>query len=124
MDVTITYVEVTALLGPALPSLAPRPTFKSIRVLRQHLERALQCLPCPQSSHLGWTGLVMTRGMYALLLPTNAFRLPNNPGPAVDYTRADPNNHMPLTRMEPALVNAAFARQKHYFQSLQNIERA
>jgi hypothetical protein len=66
----------------------------------------------------------MSCRMYALLLPTNAFCLPNNPGPAADYTRADPNNHTPLTRTEQDSIDAAFARQKHYFQSLQNIERA
>ena len=49
MDVTITFDKVTALVGPRLPSLAPRPTLKSIRVLRQHHKRALQNLPCPQS---------------------------------------------------------------------------
>jgi hypothetical protein len=62
--------------------------------------------------------------MYALLLPTNAFHLPNNPGPATDYTRADPNNRTPLTRLEQALVDVVFACQKHFFKSLLNIKRA
>jgi hypothetical protein len=110
MDVTITFDKVTALIGPTLPSLAPRPTFESIRVLRQHLKCALQNLPCPQSTHLGWKGLVTLRGMYALLLPNNAFRLPVDPGPAANYTRADPNNLMPLTRTEQATVDTAFAQ--------------
>ena len=51
------------------------------------------------------------------------FRLPIDPSPAANYTRADPNDLTPLTRMEQATVNTAFARQKHYFQSMQNIDR-
>ncbi len=66
----------------------------------------------------------MSCGMYALLLPNNAFRLPLNPGPATNYTRADPNNLTPLTHTEQATVITVFARQKHYFQSMQNIECA
>jgi hypothetical protein len=124
MDVTITFDEITALIGPTLPSLAPRPMFKIIRVLRRHLECTLQNLPCPQSTHLGWNGLVMLHRMYALLSPNNAFRLPIDPSPAANYTRADPNDLTPLTRMEQATVNTAFAQQKYYFQSMQNIERA
>ncbi len=119
MDVTITFNKVTALIGPTLPSLAPWSMFKSIRVLRRHLKHALQNLPCPQSTHLGWKGLVMLCGMYALLSPNNAFRLPVNPGPATNFTRDDPNHLMPLMRMEQATVNTAFD-----FQSMQNIERA
>jgi hypothetical protein len=124
MDVTITFDKVTALIGPTLPSLAPRPTFKSIRVLRRHLEHALQNLPCPQSTYLGWKGLVMSCGMYTLLLPNNAFRLPVDPGLARIFTRAAPNKLTPLTRTEQATVDTAFAQQKHYFQSMQNIEHA
>jgi hypothetical protein len=123
MDSTITFEEITALLGPTLPSLAPRPMLESIRVLHHHLEHTQQRLPCPQSTHLGWKGLVMSCGMYALLAPNNAFHLPNNPGPAVDYTRADPNDLTPLTRTEQASVDAMFARQKHYFHLLQNIKK-
>jgi hypothetical protein len=59
MDVTITYDEVAALIGINIPSLEPRPNFEHIRVLRLHFERALQCLPCPQSTQLRWKGLVM-----------------------------------------------------------------
>jgi hypothetical protein len=109
MNVTITFDKVTALIGPTLPSLAPWPTFESIRVLRQHLKCALQHLPCPQSTHLGWKGLVMSCGMYALLLPNNAFRLPVDPSPAANYTRANPNNLTPLMRTEQATVDTAFA---------------
>jgi hypothetical protein len=124
MDSTIMFEEVTALLGPTLPSLAPRHMFEIIRVLRRHLKRALQRLPCPQSTHLGWKGLVMLRRMYTLLAPNNAFCLPNNPGPATDYTRANPNNFALLTHMEQASVDAVFSCQRYYFQSLQNVEGA
>jgi hypothetical protein len=123
MDATITYDEVAALIGPNILLLEPRPTFESIRVLRCHFERALQHLPCPQSTHLGWKGLVMSCAMY-MLLTVNLFCTPNNPSPAADYTYADPANLTPLTCMEQASVDTAFARQKHYFHLMQNIKRA
>jgi hypothetical protein len=99
MDETITYDEVVALLGNSIPSLEPRPKFESIWILCGHFERALQCIPCPQSTQYEWQGLVMSRAMYALLT-VNAFHLPNNPTPAADYTPVDPNKCTPLTCME------------------------
>jgi hypothetical protein len=53
-----------------------------------------------------------------------AFHQPNYPGPATDYTRADSNNLTPLMHTEQATINNAFAHQKHYFQSMQNVECA
>ena len=84
----------------------------------------LQTLPCPQSVHLGWKGLVMSHGMYTLLSSANAFHHPNNPSPAAVYTRAKPTNTTPLTRTEQATIDAAFVSQMHYFQSLQHIKHA
>jgi hypothetical protein len=112
-----------ALLGSNIPLLEPRPIFKSICVLCRHFKRALQHLPCPQSTQYGWQGLVMSRAMYGLLT-VNAFCLPNNPGPAADYTPADPNDRTPLTRTEQASVDAAFVCECHYFLTYQNIKRA
>ena len=65
----------------------------------------------------------MSRGMYALLTPT-PFRRPNTPGPALVYTRNDPADTTPLTRTEQASIDTAFACERHYYQSLINIERA
>ncbi len=65
----------------------------------------------------------MSRGMYALLTPT-PFHQPNDPGPAAVYTRNDPTDWTPLTRTEQASINTAFAPERHYYQSLINIERA
>jgi hypothetical protein len=122
MDATITYNEVAALIGPNIPLLEPRPTFKSIRVLRRHFKCSLQCLPCPQSTHLGWKGLAMLHTMYTLLT-INAFCTPNNPGLAANYTRVDPANLTPLTRTEQASIDTTYAQEKHYFHSMQNTER-
>ncbi len=108
MDATITYDEVAALLGTNIPLLEPHPNFEHIRVLHCHFEWALQHLPCPQSTQLGWKGLVMLRVMYALLT-VNAFCLPINPGPAADFTCADPNNLTPLMHRERASINKTFA---------------
>jgi hypothetical protein len=123
MDSTITYDEVPTLIGPNITSLVPRLTFESIRVLHHHFERALQHLLCPQSTHLGWKGLVMSRAMYALLT-INPFCTPNNKGPAADCTCTDPANLTPLMHTKQATVNTAFAHQKHYFHLMQNIKCA
>jgi hypothetical protein len=89
MGVTITYDKVVALLVSNIPLLEPRLNFESICILHCHFKCALQRLPCLQSTQYGWQGLVMSRAMCGRLI-VNAFHLPNNPEPAVDYTRADP----------------------------------
>ncbi len=100
MDATITYDEVTTLVGVNIPLLNPRTNFEQIQVLRCHFERALQHLPCPQSTLHGWKGMVMARELNALITP-NAICLPNNPGNAAVYVRptvaGQPANNTPLT---------------------------
>jgi hypothetical protein len=123
MDANITYNEVSALIGPNIPLLEPRPTFESIWVLHCCFERSLQHLTCPQHNHLGWKGLVMSRGMYTLLT-VNLFCTPNTPGPVADYTRDNPANLTPLTRTEQASIDTTFAREKHYYHLMKNIEHA
>jgi len=129
MDLTITFDEVTTLVGANLPSLEPRPTFERIRTLRRHFKRALQRLPCPQSTLHGWKGLVMARELYTLLTgQNNPFRVPIDPGAVAIYTRPVVTGQQvdlsPLSRTEQATIDTQFARQKHYFLSLQNIKRA
>ena len=126
MDATITYDEVAALVVVNIPTLEPRPSFERICMLRWHLERALQRLPCPQSAQHGWKGMVMARELYSLL--TNIpFCLPTNPGPAAIYVRAvvmgQPVNNAPLSRTEQASIDILFNRHKHSFLLIQNIER-
>ena len=127
MDATITYDEVYALVGANVPSLEPRPNFDHIRKLRRHFENALQRLPCPQSVQHGWKGMVMAQNMYALLT-TTPFRIPTTPGDTPTYIRAilagEPTDNTPLTQTEQATIDSTFARRKHYFLSMQNIERA
>ncbi len=123
MDATITYDEVAALIGTNIPLLDPCPTFESIRELHRHFECSLQCLPCPQSNHLGWKGLVMSRAMY-VLLTVNVCCTPNDPGLAADYTCANPADLPPLTRTEQASIDTTFAREKHYYHLMKNIEHA
>jgi hypothetical protein len=65
----------------------------------------------------------MSRDMYALLTPS-PFQQPNNPGPVAVYIRNDPNNTTPLTRTEQATIDTTFAHERHYYQSLINIQRA
>jgi hypothetical protein len=123
MNSTIAYDQVAALLGTNIPLLEPCPNFEHIRILRCHFERALQHFLRPQSTQLGWKGLVMLQAMYALLT-VNAFHLLIKPGPAADYTRADPNNLRPLMHTKQASADTTFNRQKHYFLLLQNIKPA
>jgi hypothetical protein len=131
MEVTIAYDEVTNLVGVNIPmTKKEHPNFESICLLRHHFKRELQRLPCPQSTLLGWKGLVMAQELYALpnLMP---FRTTNNPGPNAIYIRAlDPEklnaqpDPAPLTRTEQATIDTSFACPKHYFLSMRNIERA
>ena len=114
MDLSITFDEVTTLVGANLPLLEPRPTFERIRTLRQHFERALQRLPCPQSTLHGWKGLVMARELYTLLTgPSNPFRIPIDPGGVAIYTRPVVTGQQvdvsPLSRTEQATINTQFA---------------
>jgi hypothetical protein len=107
--------------------LEPRPNFERIRMLHRHLERALQCLPCPQSVQHRWKGMVMARELYSLL--TNIpFHLPTNPGKAAVYVHAvvtgQPVDNTPLSRTEQALIDTLFNRHKHYFLLMQNIKHA
>jgi hypothetical protein len=71
--------------------------------------------------------MVMAQELYALLTLT-AFHFPNNPGEAVGYTRAtmagQPVDNTPLTRTEQSTINTCFSREKHYYLSMRNIERA
>jgi hypothetical protein len=125
MDTVITIDEVTTLLT-SLPSLANvRPNFKNIRVLCRHFERALQCLPCPQSTLHGWKGMVMSQELYTLLTP-NLFHLPNDPGLNAVYVRrvVVPDPSVPLTQTEQATMDTTFACQKNYYRSMVNIKCA
>jgi hypothetical protein len=65
--------------------------------------------------------------LYALLTP-NAFCLHNNPCNAAVYNcptvAGQPINNMLLTQTKQATINTRFAREKHYFLSMRNIERA
>jgi hypothetical protein len=126
MDATISYDEVAALVGVNIPTLEPCPNFERIRTLRQHFERALQHLPCPQSVQHGWKGMVMAHELYALLT-IQPFRLPTNPGATATYIRSQtpgqPVNNAPLTRTEQASIDSLFNCRIAYFLSMQNIKR-
>jgi hypothetical protein len=127
MDATITYDEVTTLVGVNILTLEPRPNFEQIWMLRWHFERALQYLPCPQSIQHGWKGMVMACKLYALLT-TQPFRLPTNLRATVIYVcnqlSGQPVNNAPLTRTEQASIDSLFNRRKAYFLLMQNIKRA
>ena len=81
--------EVTTLLIGLSSLQTVCPNFENIRVLRRFFEKALQCLPCPQSTLRGWKGLVMVRPLYALIILA-PFRLPTDPGPLAVYAHAIP----------------------------------
>jgi hypothetical protein len=130
MDTIITTDEVSSLLATIPSLLNVRLNFEHIRVLCRRFERALQSLPCPQSTLHRWKRMVMARELYALFTP-NHFRLPINPGPNAVYicgiNPANPGaapNSAPLTRTEQATVDMTFTRCKNYFLSMVNIERA
>ena len=125
MDATITYDEVAALVGVNIPTLEPRLTFEQIQTLRRHFKCTVQCLPCPQSIHHGWKGMVMARKLYALLT-TQPFCLPTNPGATAIYVRnqlpGQPVDNAPLMRTEQASIDSLFNQRRAYFLLMQNIE--
>jgi hypothetical protein len=127
MDATISYDEVTALVGINIPTLEPHPNFECISTLRRHFVRALQRLPCPQSIQHGWKGMVMARELYALLTIL-LFHLPTNPGATATYicsqTPGQPINNAPLMRTEQTSIDSLFNHRKAYFLSMQDIKRA
>jgi hypothetical protein len=78
--------------------------------------KALKQLVCPQSAIHGWSGMVLSPMVYALLEPT-PFVIPGNPGPVAVYTQF----------ATPAMIkqiNAVFLRLQKEHQSYENIRRA
>jgi hypothetical protein len=115
MDSLITYKEVVELLKNP-PMMLPWPDFAKLQALRKHMTQALKQLVCPQSQIHGWTGLVMDPGLYTLIKPV-AFMVLLNPGAMPVY-----QNFAPPAMMK--MVGYAFERNKNYFLSCSNINRA
>ena len=110
MDTIISYDEVVALVANP-PTILPRQNFTNLRNLRRHIQRALMRVSCPQSSILGWAGLIVSRAMYGLLT-TSPFRIPTDPGPpriAIVDAQGDPvldGQGMPTYQAQPAIGRA------------------
>ncbi len=85
MDSLITYDEAAEFLKNP-PLLSPRPDFSKMRALRKHIVKALKQLLCPQSAVHGWTGMVLSPMVYALLKPI-PFAIPGNPGLVAVYNQ-------------------------------------
>ena len=85
MDSLITFDEAVGFFkNPS--SLSPRPNFLKLFALRKHMVKALKQLICPQSQIHGWSGMVLSPMVYALLKPTH-FAIPGNPGPVALYNQ-------------------------------------
>jgi hypothetical protein len=115
MDQLITIEEAVEFLKNP-PSVSPRPDFAKVRTLRKHIIKALKQLECPQSLAHGWTGLVMDPALYILLEP-NAFVLPASPGATAIYPQFAAPAQMNM-------IDNVFARNKNYYLSYMNINRA
>jgi hypothetical protein len=115
MDCLITFDEAAEFLQNP-PSLSPRPDFSKLRALRKHMVKVLKQLVCPQSTIHGWSGMVLSPMVYALLEPT-PFVIPRNPGPVAVYTQFA----TPVTIKQ---INAVFVRLQKAYQSYKNIRRA
>jgi hypothetical protein len=87
MDSLITLDEAAEFLKNPF-SLSPRPDFSKLRALRKDMRKALKQLVCPQSAIHGWSGMVLSLMVYALLEPT-PFVIPVNPGPVAVYPQFD-----------------------------------
>ena len=115
MDSLITYNEAAEFLKNP-PSLSPRPDFSKMRALRTHMVTALKQLVCPQSAVHGWTGMVLSPMVYALLEPV-AFGIPENPGPVAVYAQFATPSMIKTT-------NNLFKRLQNEHQSYENIRCA
>ncbi len=73
-------------------------------------------LVCPQSQIHRWAGLAMEPNMYALLKAV-PFAIPINPGDMPIYTQFATSSHMKM-------ADAIFLRNKNYYLSYNNINRA
>jgi hypothetical protein len=115
MDSLITYEEAAGFLKNP-PMMLPRADFSKLQALRKHMTQVLKQHVCPQSQIHGWTGLVMDPGLYALIEPV-PFAVPVNPGATLVYQNFSPPAVMKM-------VDYAFERNKNYFLSYMNINRA
>ncbi len=115
MDSLITFDEAAEFLKNP-PSLSPRPDFLKLRALRKHMIKALKQLVCPQSAIQGWSGMVLSPMVYALLKPI-PFVIPGNPGPVAVYTQF-------ATPVMIKQINAVLLRLQKAYQSYKNIRRA
>ena len=84
-DHLIKYKEVPKFLKNP-PTLLPCPDFANLRAMQNHIVKALKRLIWPQSMIHGWSGLVLSPMVYALLKP-NPFVAPTDPGAVVVYTQ-------------------------------------
>lgn len=117
MDTIITYDEARAVL-PRPPSVSPRPNFTNIRALRAYFVKGLKRLPCPQSTVMGWAGMVMAAVLYRMH-SANDFQVPAHPGEAPSFP-----THRRVQRPEQVTIERKFARQNNYHTSYINIYRA
>jgi hypothetical protein len=115
MDHLITLDEAAGFLKNP-PTLAPRPDFAKIQALHKDINTALMQLMCPQSQLHGWAGLAMEPNMYTLLEAV-PFPIPINPGDTPIYTQFATPSHMKM-------ADAIFLRNKNYYLSYKNINRA
>jgi hypothetical protein len=117
MDAVIDYDEAAGFLKNP-PSLEPRPNFVNLRALQKHIVQGLAQLSCPQSDIHGWSGLAMDPAAYQLLEGT-AFTIPPDPGPTVTFPGG-----AAVARTVMKTTEATFDRDKNYFLSYKNIQRA
>jgi hypothetical protein len=87
-----------------------------MRALKKHMVKALKQLLCPQSAVHGWTGMVLSPMVYALLEPT-PFAIPGKPAPVAVY------NLFATPAMIKHADNLFLCLQKDH-QSYDNIQRA
>ena len=115
MDTIITVDDAAGYLINH-PNMASRPNFFKVRALRLHIAKGLRQIHHPERTALGWSGMAIEKGLYALvdIVP---WAMPTDPGPIATYDTND-------GKAEMKMKDAIFKRNKCMFQSGDNISRA
>jgi hypothetical protein len=99
----------------------------NLRALHIHFAHVLKRIPCPQSTINGWSSMVLTPNMYALISAkpfTNEMELKMLVPDFPPIFKSDGTTIIPYTREQTLKVRAKIAPKKNYYNTACNIYQA